>query len=78
MTSTDSRRLTGLLTCSAAVALALTGAGGSAVADPSPNPHEILDGSLVYNGSFDVADGAGHPIRWSVEGQESGASRSPD
>lgn len=48
--------------------------GGAAGADPSPNPDDVLDGSLAYNGSFDVADKAGHPIGWTVEGNEAGAN----
>jgi hypothetical protein len=47
---------------------------GSAAADPAPNPEDVLRGSVVWNGDFDVADQAGHPLGWSVEGDESGAN----
>ncbi|MDG4826466.1 hypothetical protein O7635_31840 [Asanoa sp. WMMD1127] len=32
------------------------------------------DGNLVANGGFDVGDRAGHPISWSVEGNEAAAN----
>ncbi len=54
--------------------LVILGMAGSAGADPSPNPDDVLRGSLVWNGDFDVADGAGHPLGWSVDGAESGAN----
>lgn len=54
--------------------LVLLGLAGSASADPSPNPDDVLRGSLVWNGDFDVADSAGHPLGWSVDGDESGAN----
>jgi hypothetical protein len=68
-----SNRRRGALAAGALLTVVL-GLAGSAVADPSPNPEDVLRGSIVWNGDFDVADGAGHPIGWSVEGDEAGAN----
>lgn len=57
-----------------ALLVVVLGLAGSATADPGPNPEDVLRGSVVWNGDFDVADGAGHPLGWSVEGDESGAN----
>lgn len=69
----SSNRRNGVL-CACALLAVVSGLAGSAVADPSPNPEDVLRGSVVWNGDFDVADGAGHPLGWSVEGDEAGAN----
>jgi hypothetical protein len=68
-----SERRNGVLGACALLTVVL-GLAGSAAADPSPNPDDVLRGSVVWNGDFDVADVAGHPIGWSVEGDEAGAN----
>lgn len=67
------RRLRGRVTA-LLLTFGLVVTGSAASADPSPNPNDVFDGSLAYNGSFDVADKAGHPTRWTVEGNEAGAN----
>ncbi|NNG35113.1 hypothetical protein [Nakamurella aerolata] len=56
------------------VALCATGFAGVAAAAPAPSPPDVLRNNLIWNGSFDVANSAGHPLGWAVEGNESGVN----
>lgn len=46
----------------------------SVSAAPDPAPDQVMDGNLIWNGSLDVADLAGHPLGWTVEGNEAGVN----
>lgn len=43
-------------------------------ATPAAAPPEVLKGNLVWNGGFDVGDSAGHPLGWTVDGNEAAAN----
>lgn len=43
-----------------------------AAAAPAPSPPDVLHDNLIWNGTFDVADSAAHPLGWAVQGNEAG------
>lgn len=63
-----------LLRSGIAAAAIVALSAGVASAGAAPDPADVLQGNMVWNGGFDVADYAGHPLGWSVEGNEAGVN----